>query len=74
MHDIASAMMGGIRVVEALRVESAVGNLAPDITRLAKEIPQLGRGVGVSGEPTRAANNGNRLVHFVRHGRYREKS
>lgn len=34
MHDIASTMTGGIRVVEALRAESAVGDLAPNITRL----------------------------------------
>jgi hypothetical protein len=54
---------------EAVEVEAPLAaNLGGDISGVAEEIPQLGRGAGTAWEAASRANDGNGLVEGLRHG------
>lgn len=60
--DVAVTVVGRVWMIVGLSVEPRPGDLAAHITRLAHEIPELGRRGRSAGEAARAAYQGNGLV------------
>lgn len=64
---VAPPMVGMIGMIEAVGAETGVGNLAANMARFAKELPQLRGRRGVPGKATRTADDGDGLVELSRH-------
>lgn len=62
MTHISVAMIRAVRVVEPICGEATVWNDTMEVSRLAEEPPQPGRGGGTSGEPTSASYHRNGLM------------